>query len=90
MNEKSDQGTIAALLKLFEDWHYPRALEIRKRLEQGQALSDADLRFLRNALGRVRQAMPIVQRNAEYQKLAGQVIAFYSEIADLAVKNEPE
>ena len=90
MNEKSDQGTIAALLKLFEDWHYPRALEIRKRLETGQALSDADLRFLRNALGRVRQAMPIVQRNAEYQKLAGQVIAFYSEIADLAVKNEPE
>ena len=90
MNEKSDQGTITALLQLFEKSHYPRALRVKERLENGEALSDEDMRFLQAALERVQQAVPIVKRNDQYQKLVGQVISFYSGIADLAVKNEPD
>ncbi len=89
MNEKSDQGTITALLQLFENSHYPRALRVKERLENGEALSDENMRFLQDALERVQQAVPIVKRNEQYQKLVGQVISFYSGIADLAVKNEP-
>jgi len=89
MNEKSDQGTITALLQLFKKSHYPRALRVKERLENGEALSDEDMRFLQDALERVQQAVPIVKRNEQYQKLVGQVISFYSGIADLAVKNEP-
>ena len=88
MNESTDKGTIAVLLQLFEEQHYPRALRIKERLESGGSLVFGETMFLNEAMETVRQALPIVQRNTEYKELGLKIASFYLEIADLAAKNE--
>ena len=90
MNDKANEATLSAMLKMFQDKHYPRAIRIKERLENGEVLTDHDLRFLKDVLQSAKHAIPFVQKNEKYQKLTGQITSLYSDIVELAARNEPD
>ena len=85
---EEDRATITAVLERFEQWRLPQALEIKSRLEGGETLTERDNEFLGRVFESMRELMPIVERNPEYQKLAAHAIGFLDELTKLAEENE--
>ena len=83
-----DRATLTAVLERFEHWRYPQALEIKGRLDKGEALTERDNEFLSRVFESARDLMPIIERNPEYQKLAAQAIELITEITKLAAQND--
>ena len=92
MNEKTDnndEGTIQAMLERLEKFRLPRALAIKARVDNGESLTDNDIQFLKQVLGRCprrsgrsRHAIP------KYQALAERSSGLYDEITRKALENE--
>ena len=85
---EEDRATITAVLKRFEQWRLPQALEVKSRLEKGGALTERDNEFLGRMFDSMRDLIPLVERNPEYQKLAAQAIGLLNELTKLAEANE--
>ena len=86
--EDIDQGTLDALLKRFTDYRLPRAQRMLARVNEGQKLTDRDLRFLKRIKSESAGRMALLQRNPEYMKITSAFIDLYSEIIHKATENE--
>ncbi len=87
-NKETDKGIIALLMKTFEEEMLPRALEIKKRLDIGELLSEADLIFIDRALESSDEISRLAQKYPEYQKLYSQRASLCREITEKALVNE--
>ena len=86
--KEQDRATLTAIMERFTNWRYPRALEIKGRLEKQETLTDQDMEFLRRVFEATQDVMPIIERNPEYHDIASKAIALIHDITALALENE--
>ena len=83
-----DTGVIAALVVRFESQRLPRLLELKKKVDGGKLLDDADIRFLEEVQQGASAAQPLIEQHPEYQNLFARAVQLYAEIVETALKNE--
>jgi hypothetical protein len=83
-----DTGVIAALVVRFESQRLPRLLELKKKVDGGRSLDDADIRFLEQVQQDSSSARPLIEQHPEYQELFARAVQLYAEIVETALKNE--
>jgi hypothetical protein len=87
-DQSHDQGVIQVLVERLNTQRLPRALDLKKRVDAGEALGDNDLKFLEDVFRDAEAIKPLANRNQEYQQLFANVIHLYKEIMEKAVENE--
>lgn len=87
-DSKHDAGVAQALLDRMSNQRLPRALELKEKVDAGEALSEYDLHFLEEVFADAQSIQPMVERHPEYQQLVSQAIHLYKEILDKAMANE--
>jgi hypothetical protein len=89
MTKSSDElAVIQTLVERFEKQRLPRLLELRNRVENGQALSDMDIQFMIQVTLDAQQNRPLIERHPEWRNFCAEVIHLYEEITERALKNE--
>jgi hypothetical protein len=89
MNEKPlAGGTITAVLRRLETQVLPRILEMKERLDHGEKLSLADIRYLQMGLSDATYAKMLFDHHPEFTGISAKVVALYRDISTLALRNE--
>ncbi|MCP5129382.1 MAG: hypothetical protein H6985_07375 [Pseudomonadales bacterium] len=89
MSDKaSDTGLIETILERLNDYRLPRLLELKKRVDAGEGITDNDMQLLERVMEDAHSIHPVIDRNPEVQPIYAQVTALYSEITAKAVENE--
>jgi hypothetical protein len=88
MPGEHDDAVLAALLERLLKVRLPRALELKKKVEGGERLADADIAFLKAALEDARDGQRYVVRNPQFHTLGAQIVQLYEEIVGRAMENE--
>ncbi|HZX77995.1 hypothetical protein [Lysobacter sp.] len=83
-----DTGTMQALLERLLNFRLPRAMALKKRVDAGERLTDADIAFLKSALEDAQDGQKFVARNAEFHDLGIRIVQLYEEIVRKATENE--
>jgi len=85
-----DLGIIAVLLQRLNSERLPFMLELRKKVDSGERLSDGDIHYLHQALTDARDAnlQPLIERHPEYRSLVGSLFSLYRQVVDRALANE--
>ncbi len=89
MSDKSyDMGVLTALAERMTNERLPRALALKEKVDRGETLDDSDIAFLEKVFADVRTIEPLLNRNPQYQDIAGRMARLYKEITDKALQNE--
>ena len=89
MNDSTmDEGLLEVLLERLEKQRLPRLLEIKAKVDAGNALEDFDLDFLERSMMDAKKAIPMIDRHPQYQSLAAKVMDLYKTISDKALEIE--
>jgi hypothetical protein len=83
-----DEGTIQALLERLVKFRLPRSLDIKKRIDEGERLSEADIAFLKSALEDAKDGAKYVARHPEFHALGARIAQLYDDIVRKALENE--
>ena len=86
--EDIDNGTVYVLAERTIRHRIPRALRIKKRMDEGERLSDYELDYLLNLLKDVHELEPFLEEHPEWTSVAGKMARLYADIADEAMQNE--
>lgn len=83
-----DAGTLAAIMLDLEENLLPRAMHILDKVNDGESLSDRDIRFLRKVYEESRANESLVERHPEYASLLSRCFSLYTEIIHKGISNE--
>ena len=83
-----DAGTIAALMIRLKEQRLPRARKMLERVNQGETLTDRDIRLLTQVDKESRTGLAMLDRHPEYHKLVSRCLDLYTEIINKGVENE--
>ena len=87
MDAENDTGE---LLERLETHCLPRALKIKKKVDQGEALDEFDIEFMEEIYSEVGENQSVIQRHPECERLAANIVELYMAIADRAMANEKQ
>ncbi|MEN8205733.1 MAG: hypothetical protein ABFS24_06950 [Pseudomonadota bacterium] len=89
MNDSADElAVIYALIERFEKQRLPRLLELKKRVDKGNVLSELDIQFLYQVMHDAQRSKRLIDRHPEWHKFCSRVIHLYEEVAEKALENE--
>jgi hypothetical protein len=83
-----DAGTIQTMLDRLKNWRLPRALDIKKKVDQGGTLDGNDIQFLKTVFEDAGKAQSIAARHSELKTLVAKLTSLYAEITQKALENE--
>ena len=83
-----EAGIIHVLVTRFETQRLPRALALKKKVDQGEPLNELDITFLEEVFSDMANIKPLLDRHPEWQNLFVQVSGLYGEIISKARDNE--
>ena len=83
-----DTATLQALLDRLLKFRLPRAMALKKRVDAGERMTDADIAFMKEALEDAQDGQHFVARNPEFHALGGELVQLYEEIVEKATENE--
>jgi hypothetical protein len=83
-----DTGVIVTLAERFEQQRLPRALDLKRRVDQGELLSDTDITFLEHVFRDAHEMSALLDRHPEWSVLAGRALSLYKEITQKALENQ--
>ncbi|MEL6116121.1 hypothetical protein P0Y67_12965 [Photobacterium sp. SP02] len=87
-SKEKEAGILQALAVRLESQRLPRALAMKKRVDNGETLNELDIQFLKDVFDDAQRIMPIVERHPEWQSLVANLIGLYQEITSKALENE--
>ena len=85
-----DTGVILALMQRFNEQRLPETLALKKRVEQGECLSERDIAFLEKVFSDANHVMPLIDKHPKLQPIASRAISLYKEITEKALENEKQ
>ena len=89
MKESEEElGVIYTIIERFEKQRLPRLLELKKRVDNGEVLSESDIRFMYQVTLDAQRSKRLIDRHPEWHKFCSEVIHLYEEIAVKALDNE--
>lgn len=83
-----EKGVILALIKRLVDQRLPRLLDMQKRVERGELLSDYDISYLEEAMQEANQNRHHIVHFPEYKELASKLAQLYEQITEKALENQ--
>jgi hypothetical protein len=81
-------GIIQSLIARFEKQRLPRLLDLKKRVESGEVLTESDIQFLEQVTHDAQQSKPLIDKHPEWHKFCSEVIHLYEGIIEKALSNE--
>ena len=91
MQQSSDDaGVILALMRRFNRQRLPRVLELKKKVDQGDCLNNADIAFLERVFKDAKHSAPLVDRHPELHAYTSRAVSLYKEITTKALENEKQ
>lgn len=86
----NDAGVIQVLLDRFNNQRFPRAVELKAKVDSGQGLEPFEVDYLGDVLNDIHAIKGLVARHPEYQALVVKGMQLYAEIAEKALANEKQ
>jgi hypothetical protein len=83
-----DLGVIQVLLSRLNTFRMPQALKLKKKVDDGERLSEYDIQFLKRALSEGGEARRLAAKHPKYQSVVDEMTALYNEILRKAADNE--
>ncbi len=90
MPDPNDDAVLQTLLERLLRFRLPRALAVKKRVDAGECLTDADIAFLKGAMDDARDGQQYVARNPRFHELGAQISQLYADIVNKALENEQQ
>ena len=85
-----ETGVILALMQRFNEQRLPETLALKRRVEQGECLSQHDIAFLEKVFSDANYVMPLVDKHPELEPIATRAISLFKEITEKALENEKQ
>ncbi len=89
-DSSEDTGVILALMERFNKQRLPRALELKKRVDEGGTLTENDLAFLDEVFESAKNVMPLLDKHPDLQPIASRAVSLFKEITEKALENEKQ
>lgn len=87
-DHEEEIGIIQSLVERFERQRLPRLMELKKRVDSGEVLSEGDIEFLEQVLHDAQQSKPLMDRHPQWHSFCGNVVHLYEQITEKALGNE--
>ena len=85
-----DKGTFYVLLLRFEQYTLPKAIILKQKVDEGNKLDISDIDFLNKTISNIQKYKHIIDKNPDFHQLEAQAIWLYTQIIQLALKNEQQ
>ena len=86
--DSMDEGVLTAIVERMQEQRFPRALELKAKVDAGETLDDFDIDFLERVFEDCTRLKPLLDRHPEYQELAARMMSLYHAITTQALANE--
>jgi len=87
MSISKEEQIITVFLQRFNRIFIPRLQQIEEKLDRGEELEQAELRFLEQVLTATSDILPKIITNREYNRVFVDAIFYYSSITTRALNN---
>ena len=85
---EDEKGTAQVLLQRLVDQRLPRLLEMKTRVDDGEALTDYDVEYLEHALRDAQHNEQYATHFPEYAGLVASIAKLYEHITSRALENQ--
>ena len=83
-----DEGVLTVIVERMQEQRFPRALELKAKVDAGETLDDFDIDFLERVFEDCTRLKPLLDRHPDYQDLAARMMNLYHAITTQALANE--
>ena len=86
--DSMDEGVLTVIVERMQEQRFPRALELKAKVDAGETLEDFDIDFLEKVFEDCTSLKPLLGRHPQYQELAARMMSLYHAITTQALANE--
>ena len=86
--DSMDEGVLTVIVERMQEQRFPRALELKAKVDAGETLDDFDIDFLERVFEDCTRLKPLLDRHPDYQELAARMMNLYHAITTQALVNE--
>ena len=86
--DSMDEGVLTVIVERMQEQRFPRALELKAKVDAGETLEDFDIDFLEKVFEDCTSLKPLLDRHPQYQELAARMMSLYHAITTQALANE--